>query len=282
MKRTRKMFAVMAMVMSMAVTFSGGHNVAFGDAGTRVIAINGISTVQHQCQYIWAQDPVTHQPVRDELGIPKPTTLPPTCRKVGTVEQPCTLRRNMGPYPPPWRAADPTQGEVGLYPPCAGVLTASLEAGSEGCDDASNPGSICKLDAPTWYYGYCAQTYGGDSSTDGVGTPGSMTLNNNQKWVIDRMGFTRGRGIWEFGGKMHLSTNAANTSTFRFYLDAVPNKLPDEGTACDGGPSISSVEFAGTIVMPAPPVKMFRTSPGWHFCADDPNIPNKPQNVEGC
>jgi hypothetical protein len=270
----KRRLAGMWLVMFGGISLFGAPQASIADAGNHVIYINGISTVLKQCQYEFARDPASpNDPLRDELGIPKPTTLPPTCRDTnpnvaGIQIAPCSLKRNLGPYQPYWRPADATKGEVGLNPACSGVLTATLLPGAQGCVDSNDPTGTCKLDAPTWFYGYCAQTYGGDSSADGVGGVASFEFS--------------GRGIWEFGGKMHELTNAANKSTFRFYLDAVPNKLPDEGTACDGGPAISSVEFVGTAVIPAPPVKLFRTSPGWHFCADDPQIPNKPQNVEGC
>jgi hypothetical protein len=286
MRGTKRGFVFALVGLALSTGLFGAPAPSMADAGNHVLYINGISTVLKQCQYVWARD-ANNEPIRDELGIPKPSTLPPTCRdrdpnQAGIQPEPCTLRRNMGPYTPYWRGADATKGEVGIYPPCSGVLTATLLPGEQGCIDVStSPNATCKLDAPTWFYGYCAQTYGGDSATDGVGGIATIQL-AGVPWKIEKLGFTRGRGVWEFGAKIQRLVAPYDRSTMRFYLDALPNKLPDEGTACDGGPTLTSVEFVGTIVIPAPPVKLFRTSPGWHFCADDPMIPGRQQDVDGC
>jgi hypothetical protein len=248
---------------------------ALSDAGAHVTWVNGLSVIQPgSCEYEWKKD-ANGEPIRDELGIPQPTTLPPTCRDgspaPGLQTVGCNLKRNLGPYKPYWRNGDATKGEVGLNPPCSGVLSADIQAAFPvGCADVNTQGTppsnlLCDLIAPTWFYGFCAQTYGGADS-------GSIKLSGNTKtWAIDRLGFPRGRGVWEFSVKAHESGNASNTQVFRFYLDALPNPTePGNAAGCDGGSPIHSVEFFGFVESPPAPVKVFRTKPGWHFCADDP------------
>lgn len=284
----RKRLVMLAALGSVASAVLGGLQPAVGDAGTHTIFIRGISTVVKQCQYVWdtqAASATGDTGVRDDLGIPKPKTLPPTCQKDAQGHDvACTLKRNLGTYPSPTQTGAPwDQLRSTINPPCSGVLTAETNVldndapgGYGACVDAGDQSNThCRLDAPTWFYGYCAQTYGGDTILDGVGTPGFLEL-NGIKWRLDALGFPRGRGIWEFGAKLSRTLpNGTDRTTARFYLDALPNKLPNEGTACDGGPNITSVEFFGFFVIPAPPVKLFRTKPGWHVCADDPgfNVP---------
>lgn len=283
--RGKRPLAFAMTLCTIVVVMLGAGGSALGDAGTHVFYVNGISRIQTQCEYEWKQ--VNGEPVRDELGIPQPSQLPPKCRDAdnnpgnGVQIIPCGIERNLGPYKPYWRAADTTKGEVGLNPPCTGVLTASLLPGAQGCIDIeADTNSGCTLDAPTWYYGYCGQTYGGDTSTDGVGSNATMTINGTL-WKFEKLGFTRGRGIWEFGAKMFQSANPANKATARFYLGAIPNpNEPANAAGCDGGPAVLSVEFFGTIITPAPPVKVFRTKPGWHPCADDPIL--GAGGTEGC
>ena len=99
---------------------------------------------------------------------------------------------------------------------------------------------------------------------------GSLKFNNGQTWTIDRMGFPRGRGAWEFSGK--LSHASGGTSKLRFYFAAAPNK-PEEAAACDTGGYLSQITFNGiAIISNQLPVRVIRTKPGWHFCADDPII----------
>lgn len=237
-------------------------------AGDHVMYIDGTSTITGYCQYVW-KTPVE----RDELGIPKPSMLPPTCQTDNPAtprnEARCTLQRNLGPYPPNG-SPNPVTGEVGLNPPCAGQISASTDTTPGSCLDATNGDTTCRINAPTWFYGYCGQTYGG-----AIG--GSLKF-QGQTWTIDRMGFPRGRGAWEFSGKISHSTGG--TSKIRFYFAAAPNK-PEESAACDTGGNLSQITFNGiAIVGTRLPVRVIRTKPGWHFCADDPVL-GLPGN-EGC
>lgn len=255
----------------------GGPQPASADAGAHVFYINGISRITKQCQYVPAAPMV-----RDDLGIPKPSTLPPTCKKTAAgTDVPCTLKRNLGPYPANPASPNLAAGEVGLNPPCSGVLSADTLDGEQGCIDAEGDLNVsCELTAPTWFYGYCGQTYGGDSLTDGVGAAGTLKI-NGVPWKIEKLGFARGRGVWEFGAKLKHPSQAGNTAKARFYFGAIPNPAePQNAAGCDGGPAITSVEFFGHIELypssiPLPP-KRIRTAPGWHFCHDDPFFPDKP------
>lgn len=276
----RKVFQVAGLIAALSIIFApGGFQAQASGAGTHVIAIDGISTINSYCQYEWKS--VNGLPVRDELGIPQPVfssldgkpTAPPKCRT--TAPTGCTLKRNLGPYPKNPGAPDLTQAEVGLNPPCSGKLTGIAGVSNIGtCADATT-GLACGINTPTWFYGYCGQTYGGQDNG------GFIKINGNDSWTIDIMGFARGRGFWEFNGK--LQRTGYTSTKFRMYLAAVPNKLPDEAAGCDGVGSISSIEFTGVLLIgDVLPVKAIRSAPGWHPCADDPNIPNKPQNVDGC
>lgn len=278
-----------AMAALITGVLSGPQVVNAADAGTHAFQVTGISRIQSQCEYEWVRGP-NNSPIRDELGIPQPKNLPPKCRDAdnnpgnGIQTVPCSLKRNLGPAKPYWRAEDLTQAEVGLNQPCSGVLTASLLPGLQGCVDveAETSQTGCDLDAPTWFYGYCGQTYGGDTASDGIGAAATMVI-NGKLWKFDKLGFTRGRGAWEFGARMYRGTSwstATDRATARFYLTAIPNpNEPANAAGCDGGPAVQSVQFQGTIVTPAPPVKLFRTKPGWHPCADDPGFNT---NNEGC
>jgi hypothetical protein len=283
----RKILTALFAASALLTALASAQQPALAGAGTHVFYVNGISTIQSQCQYVWKQ--VGTNPVRDELGIPQPATLPPSCRdgnpaQPGIQPVPCNIKRNLGPYPPPWRPADPVQGEVGLNAPCSGVLTAHLLPAEQGCvDGEADTNYSCDLDAPTWFYGFCGQTYGGDTITDGVGSNATMRI-NGALWKFEKLGFARGRGVWEFGAKIFQGASpgtATNRDTARFYFGAIPNpNEPANAAGCDGGPAVLSVEFFGTIIIPAPPVKAFRTKPGWHPCADDPIL--GAGGTEGC
>ncbi|MGH2829891.1 MAG: hypothetical protein ACRDJM_05360 [Actinomycetota bacterium] len=297
MKRSRRFGLLLAVAATAATTLGGGARMAVADAGTRVIYVYGLSTIQTgqngQCQYEWKK--VNNNPVRDQLGIPQPSQIPPKCRDAdanpgnGVQPVPCNLKRNLGSYPPPWRAPDLAQGEVaptdvdgtgplppvGPNPPCVGVLTATtLGAPPQACIDMGTGLNIfCELNAPTWFYGYCGQTYGGDTSADGIGGAAILKF-GTETWNITKLGFARGRGVWEFGARL---VRGSNTAVARFYLAAIPNpSQPGNAAGCDGGAPILSVNFFGTITVipdvvgnPLPP-KAFRTAPLWHPCADDP------------
>lgn len=210
--------------------------------------VSGISTITSQCEYVPFLDS-SNKPQLDELGIPKPSTLPPTCRKdAAGKDVSCALARNLQP--------------TNINPPCAGSLSAVDITGPAGCVDPESNNSDCGINTPTWYYGYCGQTYGG-------ATGGTFKI-NGITYAIEKMGFTRGRGAWEFGGRMHKT--GGPTIQFRMHLGAVPDK-PDQLAGCDATHNITSVEFAGTLdiyngTTPVPP-KIFRTSVGWHWCDDD-------------
>lgn len=319
MRKSRRVALLLAVVGAATGILTGVQPPAVAaDAGTHVIYVQGLSVIQgapnQQCQYEWRQQTVNRfdrntltnrnfqDPIRDTLNIPQPTTLPPTCRD-GDAATPgvqtigCNIKRNLGAYPPYWRAADPfANGEVapvdpdgpgglppvGPNPPCKGVLTASIpQTGPPyGCVDAETSLALsCNLNAPTWFYGYCGQTYGGDTSTDGVGGAAILRL-GSRTWNITKLGFARGRGVWEFGARLVDPNNSANTAVARFYFTAIPNpNEPANAAGCDGGPAVLSVNFFGTIIVipdlpnevdrPLPP-KAIRTSPMWHPCADDP------------
>lgn len=215
--------------------------------------VSGISTILNMCEYVEARDGAGNI-IKDELGIPKPSTLPPTCKtNANGTPVACALVRNTNPVP-------------GSKPACAGNLSANDDAFGVGCVDPLSPNQVqCSLRAPTWFYGYCGQTYGGASA--GTYTIGGVA------YTIERMGFTRGRGAWEFSGRM---VGAGQRKWFRMYLAAVPNQA-DQLAGCDVTHNITSVLFAGTMsIYSAPfthpgsmPPKTFRTSVGWHYCDDD-------------
>ena len=256
----RKRILAVTISVTAIAAFMGESTGALADHGPHNLSISGISTIQNQCQYEWARD-ANGEPIRDDLGIPKPSQLPPPCRtSPGGQTVSCSLKRNLGTYPPHWRPADVTKGEVGLNPPCAGNLTFASFPGLQGCVDASTEGPNCSLNAPTWFYGYCGQTYGG-------ATGGSLEFGGDS-WVIEKLGFTRARGTWEFGARIK---KGSTTEQARFFFNAAPDKLAQgEGIACDGGPPITSVAVVGQAMIPAPPAKIFRTAPGWHYCHNDP------------
>ncbi|MEO7804310.1 MAG: hypothetical protein ABIS18_08025 [Actinomycetota bacterium] len=241
------------------------------DGGTHVMYIRGISNISNQCEYEWVDADTAApgiQPVRDELGIPQPKMDPvtgaPSCRDTnlsaaGIQPAPCTLKRNTGPYHPPDRGNNLLAGETGLQPPCRGDISQTDVAGLTGCTSAGTSAvSDCGISGNTWFYGYCGQTYGGASGGFSFG---------GQTWTINRMGFPRGRGAWEFSGKMTSPTTGHDT-TFRYYLGAAPDQ-PGQLLGCDGVGSLTSVTFTGTIIVPAPPVRVIRTKPGWHWCTRD-------------
>lgn len=226
---------------------------AVADVGNHVMYILGRSTVLGQpCQYVWADSNPSQagiQADRDQLGIPRPSTLPPTCDKNpnGTIKT-CNLRRNLGEYP-----SIPTS-----VPPCSGNLSAS---DSGGCFVATIPGGTCDLVAPTWFYGYCGQTYGGESN-------GQLTI-AGVTWTMDDFGFPRGRGIWEFNGRL---TRGTEKGYMRLYLAAAPDQ-PTQAASCDGIGALSSIYFTGTIITsPTPLPRAFTPQasnpPGghWNYC----------------
>lgn len=245
------------------------------DGGTHVMYIRGISNISGQCEYEWVNvdtNPTIPgiQPERDELGIPRPVmdsvTGAPRCRDASSAPglqiAPCSLRRNTGPYHLPNQPPNLLAGEVGLNPPCRGDISQFDIPGLTGCTSVGTSGvSDCGISGTTWFYGYCGQTYGGASGGFSYG---------GKTWTINRMGFPRGRGAWEFGGIM---TNPAtgHTTTFRYYLAAAPDQ-PLQAAACDGVGDLTSVTFTGTILVPAPQVRVIRTKPGYHWCTKDPIV----------
>jgi hypothetical protein len=213
----------------------------------------GRSTVLGQpCQYVWADTNTTMpgiQPDRDPLGIPRPSQLPPICQTSGGEPVPCNLRRNLGEFP-----TIPTS-----VPPCSGNLSASDASGA--CVVADIPGATCDLVAPTWFYGYCGQTYGGESN-------GQLTI-AGVTWTMDDFGFPRGRGIWEFNGRL---TRGTEKGFMRFYLAAAPDQ-PTQLASCDGIGALSSIYFTGLVVTsPTPLPRAFapqaaNPSTGhWNYC----------------
>lgn len=257
------------------------------------ISFVGTTSISGQCEYEWL-NPTAATISRDDVNIPQPVMYPdgPHCRDTnlnvaGIQAKSCSLARNTAPYPPPQRENNPdlTKGEVGLYPPCMGRLNASELPGEVGCNGlgvvASGPiRGTCDIQTPGWFYGYCGQTYGG-------GNGGSIKTPDGKTWRIDRFGFARGRGTWEVSGKLTLMNGATPTSTTHTYrntANAVPNN-PDQAAACDVGQGLTSVAFAGTLVMPAPPVKVIRTRPGWHWCTVDPvhqDVTPPAVSTDGC
>ncbi|MCA1839128.1 MAG: hypothetical protein ABR507_11245 [Actinomycetota bacterium] len=228
-----------------------------------ILHVSGISTFPGQCEYVEARDGAGNIIV-DELGIPKPSTLPPTCKTIPNTNPPqikgCHIVRNTNPVP-------------GSLPSCSGKISAEDSFGV-GCIDPMSSIVQCSLRAPTWFYGYCGQTYGG-------GDAGTFTI-NGADWTIERMGFVRGRGAWEFSGRMHLATNSGDKRNFRMQLAAAPDK-PNQGGGCDVTHDIESIVFAGTMEIygvgaPMPP-KTFRTTVGWHWCDDDFGPPGYPVNT---
>ena len=243
----------MAMVVSVIGFVPGAQA---HHAPVHQLHVSGISTILNMCEYVPMKDGAGNV-IKDELGISRPSTLPPTCVKnADGTDRSCDLVRNLNPAP-------------GAAPPCAGNLSANDDSFAVGCVDALSPSAVqCSLRAPTWFYGYCGQTYGGASS-------GTYTI-GGVPYTIEKMGFTRGRGAWEFSGRMNSGTGESTRRWFRMYLAAVPDKT-DQTAGCDVTKNIKSVLFAGTMTIygspfayPATmPVKMFRTSPGWHYCDDD-------------
>ena len=240
--KTKQLLLGLGILAALLVSTIGVVPGALADIPEHAMVVSGISSITKQCQYVAATPEV-----KDELGVPKPSTLPPTCQKNpdGT-DKSCALARNTNPQP--------------LYPPCAGVLSAIDISGPAGCVDPISNQSDCGIDTPTWYYGYCGQTYGG-------ATGGSFRI-DGKTYTIDRMGFTRGRGAWEFAGRIHLASGGPSIP-IRMHLAAAPNQ-PNQLAGCDVTLNISSVAFVGTLELnPATNVKTFRTSPGWHWCDDD-------------
>lgn len=262
-----KMLAIGLVLGTMLVPGSSSAH----PAGEHVMYLDGTSNITGYCQYEWKM--VGNQPVRDDLGIPQPSVLPPVCRDTqpgtpGVQIAPCRLQRNLGPHPPYWRPMDPAQAEVGLNPPCAGQISANTDL-LGGCVDATTGDTTCRINAPTWFYGYCGQTYGG--------AVGGTLRFQNEDWTIDKMGFPRGRGAWEFSGKISRAGHAP--SKIRFYFAAAPSKA-DEAAACDVGGNLSQITFNGiAIVSNQLPARVIRTKPDWHFCTQDPILGT---NGDGC
>lgn len=206
-----------------------------------VLQVTGRSTFPGSCEYVKASPRVV-----DELGIPKPAfgvDGKPQCMKDGSgAIMGCHIARNTNP--------------IGLYPPCAGNISASDFA--LGCLNPMGLPVQCELSSPTWFYGFCGQTYGG---ADG----GSLTIGTTV-YTIQRMGFTRGRGVWEFSGRL---SGPSGTQSFRMHLSAAPDQ-PTQAAGCDLTNNIESIIFAGTVEIygqgVTPPPKTFRTSVGWHWC----------------
>lgn len=236
---TSMVFSVIGFVPSALATHTPVH----------VVHVSGISKFPGTCEYI-----KDNSVPPDDLGIPKPafgSDKKPQCEKNpdGSVKG-CHIARNTNP--------------IGLYPPCAGNISAEDSFGL-GCIDPMGAPIQCGLNAPTWFYGYCGQTYGG--ADGGVFTIGGVN------YLINRMGFARGRGVWEFSGKM---TGPNGTHSFRMHLAAAPDQ-PTQLAGCDLTNNIESIVFAGTLEIYRginAPVKTFRTRPGWHWCdADQPFHP---------
>lgn len=276
MRHKKALYQMLAMGLVLATMLAPTSSSAH-PAADRVMYLDGTSNISGYCQYEWKK--VGNNPVRDELGIPQPAflpsdTQPSMCRDgnpnvAGIQIVPCKLQRNLGTYPPYWRGADVTQAEVGLNPPCAGQISANTDL-LGGCLDATTGDTTCRINAPTWFYGYCGQTYGG-------ATGGTLRF-QGEDWTIDRMGFPRGRGAWEFSGKISRAGHAP--SKIRFYFAAAPSK-PEEAAACDIGGNLSQITFNGiAIVSTNLPARVVRTRPGWHFCADDPIV--GAGGTEGC
>lgn len=276
--RKRAGLGLVVMAALSAITAPNGAFAA--GPGTHVMYINGISTIQTgagqaMCEYEWAdKDPAAPgtQPDRDAVGIPRPKNVPPTCRDTnpgaaGIQPKACSLVRNLGPFPPHDRAADPVQGEVGLNPPCAGNLSAVDLPGPTGCINSSAGTADCGLSAPTFFYGYCGQTYGGIDS-------GSLKLAPNNTWNIEVLGFPRGRGAWEFNGR--IGKSGSQDGYVRLYLAAIPDKLQTEAAACDLTANISSVEYFGTIIVSDTPLERAVgpqaavPSGHWNYCDATP------------
>lgn len=250
---------------------------AVAGPGHNIFILGRSTFVGDPCQYVWADTDGNSvngtQPDRDAVGIPRPSTLPPTCRDSnnnpndGIQPVACELTRNLGPYPPGDRAPNPFQGEVGINPPCYGNLSATDVNGPQGCVDAGTS-IACDLQAPTWFYGYCGQTYGGAAT-------GSITLHAQQEtWNITAMGFPRGRGIWEFNGR---AERPGQVVYLRLYLGAVPDQ-PNQLLGCDATRNIRSIFFTGTIHLTpsrlpralAPQRAVPAGSGHWNYCDDSP------------
>jgi hypothetical protein len=220
--------------------------------GNHVMYVLGRSTVLSTCQYVWADTNAGQagiQPDLDQLGIPRPSTLPPTC---DATKPACDLRRNLGAH----------AGVPGAPPPCAGKLSAT----ENQCQVADMPGSTCDLIAPTWFYGFCGQTYGGESN-------GSLKIADTPTWTMDDFGFPRGRGIWEFNGRLTKITG--EKGYMRFYLAAAPDQ-PTEAAACDGVGKLTSIYFTGMIITSDTPLpRAFAPTPAnpsghWNYCDNSP------------
>lgn len=278
--RTRAVALIVGTVMTV---FGMMPNMANAAPSSDVWSISfvGTTSISSQCEYEW-ENPTAATIERDDVNIPRAKLYPdgPHCRDTnasvpGIQAKSCSLARNTAAYPPPQRENNPdlTKGEVGLYPPCMGRLAASEIPGEVGCNAVGNTSTgpvrgTCDIQTPGWFYGYCGQTYGG-------GNGGTIKTPDGKTWRIDRFGFARGRGTWEVSGKLTLLNGAgqptSTTHTYRNSANAVPNN-PNQAAACDVGQGLTSVAFAGTLVMPAPPVKVIRTKPGWHWCTADPVI----------
>lgn len=262
---------VVALVAAVLSAFATTAMIPAQAENEHVFWLKGTSVVTNQCEYEWYDSNASTagiQPQRDSLGIPRAKLYPtadlggpagPRCattRNIPTVPlTDCKLARNLGEYP-----------GIAANAPCMGQISATDNQGISGCASVGVTGvAECGLISPTWYYGYCGQTYGGAQG-------GTWTFGGSS-YRIDRMGFTRGRGVWEFGGRMRKLVNNSPSGLsiqFRYYLAALPDK-PNELVTCDV-PSvapISSVTFFGTAVVPATGPKNFRTEVGWHWCDDD-------------
>lgn len=258
---------------------------------SHAIVFNGTTSIFQQCEYEWKLS--GGEPERDDANIPRPVMYAdgPHCRDAnpslpGVQPKSCSLARNTGPYPPPSRANNPdlTKGEVGLYPPCMGKLSASDNPGEAGCLDVGVSASgapisgTCNISTPGWFYGYCGQTYGG-------GENGRLTTADGKVWKILRLGFARGRGTWEVSGKIRQLVGGNETGPVILYrntVNAAPNQ-PDQLAACEVGQGLSSIIFGGVLVIPAPPNKIVRPRAGWHWCAQDFIIETAlPQGSDGC
>lgn len=257
---TKRRMSILAVAVGFSASLLVVAPVASADhLPVHVLHVAGASTFPTPCEYVRATPQVV-----DDLGIPKPSTLPPTCVDTnpfltGIQQKDCELARNTFP--------------VTTLPACAGNISAEDDASPIlvlGCLDPLDPNAVqCEINAPTWFYGYCGQTYGGATS-------GTFKINGNT-WNINRMGFTRGRGAWEFSGKITFGTQ---TQTFRMHLAAIPDQT-NQLAGCDVSHNIRRITFGGTLTIPAPPVKVFRTSAqGWHYCYADPSI--KADLADGC
>lgn len=228
----------------------------------RIIEYRGASDfVGDSCEYVWADtdpDQPGIQPDVDAVGIPRPSTLPPTCKKDSNNEViTCHLARNIGP-------ADPEQK---YYPPCAGNLSAVSEPSLSGCTEHGTESTgLCTISTPAWFYGFCGQTYGG-------GSGGTYTDSTGKVWGFERLGFPRGRGFWEisqiltevvgFDANGDPILGEESVVVRGYTLASI--RHAHEAAGCDLNTGLSAIIFAGSAIWPAQE-RIIPPQPGWHWC----------------